>query len=389
MRPTAAVAACLLLAMSACVDLPTDPIVFRAVLHPVRAAAPLTFSDISAGHLHTCGLTFDGTAYCWGANESYRLGVSTSFPTCQIFPCTATPQQAGGTTRFKQIIAGTDKTCALAIDGKPWCWGSIYRWFDTLQVSATAVPVATDSVFVSISGGGAHHCGLTAGGTAMCWGVNTFGSLGDSTKTNRHSPVVVAGNHRFTSLAAGGIIGCGVDTNGDAWCWGDNRFGQLGLGEVPYNSYGLVRTYPGRVVGGHKFTSIVVGGDHVCALDTTGAAWCWGLNANAQQLGDDSGIVQRGVPGAVVGGLKFDALSASIVMTCGHTPANEMYCWGSDYFGGLGDGREVNGGVGHPVRSAGGPYARVAAGTSHACGLKADGVAWCWGDGLYGQLGDR
>src|SRR4051812_45955615 len=198
MNAPAALSACLsLIALTACVNVPTDPVVNRAVLHPVRAASSLTFADISAGHAHTCGLTTDGTAYCWGANESYRLGVSTPFPTCQIYPCTALPQQAGGTTRFKQIVAGTDVTCALAIDGKPWCWGSIYRWVDTTQISAAAVPVETDSIFVSISGGGSHHCGLTAGGTAMCWGINSSGSLGDSTKTNRHSPVVVTGNHKF------------------------------------------------------------------------------------------------------------------------------------------------------------------------------------------------
>ena len=34
------------------------------------------------------------------------------------------------------------------------------------------------------------------------------------------------------------------------------------------------------------------------------------------------------------------------------------------------------------------PRARVAAGTSHTCALKADGTVWCWGDNHFGQLGN-
>ena len=379
----------LLAGLSACADLPVDPITQRAVLHPVRAAAPKTFAQVSAGFTHTCALTADGTAWCWGANHELQLGIDTPLPQCQVFSCTPVAQQAGGTRKYKQIVAGTVSTCAIDLEGKTWCWGLLYRWLDTLELTATPKQIATDSTFISVTGGDAHFCGLTAGGTAMCWGVNTWGELGDSTKMNRRTPVVVVGGHRFKSLSASGVNTCGVTIDGDAYCWGDNRYGQIGAGEVPYNSYGFVRTWPRKVEGGHLFTTIAVGGNHVCALDTTGAAWCWGRNDNAQQLGDDSGISHRGVPVRVVGSLVFDAIAAAAVATCGHTPTNSVHCWGSDYFGGLGDGREVNGGVGHPVLAAGGPYKSVSPGGSHSCGLALDGTLWCWGDGLFGQLGNR
>ena len=374
--------------LAACVPLPTDPVVNRGVLKPVRAGGDRIYAQISAGHRHTCALTPDGTAWCWGANDEKQLGVDTTLPICEGFPCSAAPQQAGGALRFKQIVTGTFMTCALAMDGRPWCWGLRYRWLDTLDRSATATLVETDSVFVSITGADQHSCGLTAGGTAMCWGTNFSGQLGDSTTTNRRSPAPVSGSLRFVSLSAGGANTCGISTEGDAWCWGDNRWGQLGLGEVPYNAFGLRRRFPGKVVGGEKYQAIVSGGEHTCALTTAGAARCWGRNENAQQLGDDSGVLQRGVPGPVAGSFTFDALSAGSIVTCGHTAANAIYCWGSDYFGGLGDGRQVNGGVGHPVLSAGGPYARVAPGGSHTCAIDLKGFAWCWGDGLYGQLGN-
>lgn len=375
--------------LAACFDFagPRDPLLDRGVLHPVRAGGSRTYERISAGMRHTCALTGEGVAYCWGANDELQLGTAVALPACQVFPCTSVAQQAGGTLRFSEIVAGTFSTCALAKDGKAWCWGLRYRWLDTLDRSALPAVVETDSAFVSITGGDAHYCGLTAGGTAMCWGVNFAGELGDSTKINRRAPVVVAGNHRFATLSALGQNTCGITIDGDAWCWGDNRWGQLGIGEVPYNAFGFARIYPGKVAGGEKYKAIAVGGEHVCALTMEALARCWGRNENAQQLGDDSGVAQRGVPGPVAGSLKFDALSASSIVTCGHTPENAVHCWGSDYFGALGDGREVNGGVGHPVLAAGGPYTRVASGVSHTCAIALDGAAWCWGDGLYGQTG--
>jgi alpha-tubulin suppressor-like RCC1 family protein len=42
---------------------------------PVVVATDLRFSDVSLGMFHTCGVTLDGDAYCWGANREGQLGI--------------------------------------------------------------------------------------------------------------------------------------------------------------------------------------------------------------------------------------------------------------------------------------------------------------------------
>ncbi|HVO35011.1 MAG TPA: hypothetical protein VMT21_05565, partial [Gemmatimonadales bacterium] len=55
------------------------------------------------------------------------------------------------------------------------------------------VAVAGGLTFASLTAGRYHTCGLTRGGAAYCWGYNYYGELGDSTTTDRLSPVRVLG----------------------------------------------------------------------------------------------------------------------------------------------------------------------------------------------------
>ena len=82
-------------------------------------------------------------------------------------------------------------------------------------------------------------------------------------------------------------------------------------------------------------------GIHVCALTSTGAAYCWGCN-DLGQIGDGTNT-DHGVPTAVVGpgggpALPFASLSTAIGHTCGRTTGSTIYCWGADNVGQLGNG---------------------------------------------------
>ena len=91
---------------------------------------------------------------------------------------------------------------------------------------------------ITVGGGssGDHTCVRLKANTALCWGGNFFGQLGDATKTDRHRPTIVkapaggASLSKVTSIIAGPIATCATITGGGARCWGFNSGGQFGNG---------------------------------------------------------------------------------------------------------------------------------------------------------------
>ncbi|QJR36803.1 RCC1 domain-containing protein [Gemmatimonas groenlandica] len=394
----------LLLALSACdAAAVNNPYAGRAVPTPVSVSGARQYARVSAGFFHSCAVTTNGEGWCWGSNEYLQLGAASTPPRCESFSCSRTPLRVAGALAWSDIAAGVTSTCALTTNGRAYCWGGGYPGVRTLLgdsttvSSQTPVRVQTDSTFIAITVGGSHSCALTAGGTAMCWGENQFGQLGDGTATSSTTPVVVGSAVRFASISASLSTTCAVAVGGVGYCWGSNRWGQIGVGEVPYNSFGLSERRPREISGDRRWTQLATGHEHTCGITTDGAALCWGLNENAGQLGDGTTVSHRGVPTPVSGGRTYDGITAGAAAACAHTPANELYCWGSNYFGGLGNGQTQSVGVNRPVKNIGGAFRgpdasrnhSMGLGSSHGCAIKTDGSVSCWGDAFYGQTGDR
>ena len=93
-----------------------------------------------------------------------------------------------------------------------------------------------------------------------------------------------------------------------------------------------------------------------------------------------------GTPQAVAGGHVFTALASGQLHTCGLTAQGEVWCWGQNYNGELGDGSRTAAQT--PVRvDTGVRFDRLA--HRATCALTADGQAWCWGSNIFGQVGRR
>ncbi len=182
-----------------------------------------------------------------------------------------------------------------------------------------------------------------------------------------------------SQVTAGDSHSCALDGTGAAWCWGNNEHGQLG------NDTGEAGTpIPVRVSEDLTFTAISAGTRHTCALDQDGGAWCWGVNQDGE-LGNDSEGTDSSIPVEVAGDHVFTSISAGSQHTCAIDDDRRAWCWGSNSFGRL--GRE---GASSPVPvevSGDHEFSSISASSSHSCALDGDGAAWCWGGNDHGQLG--
>jgi alpha-tubulin suppressor-like RCC1 family protein len=289
---------------------------------------------------------------------------------------------------FTQIAAGENHTCALASTGRAYCWGSntYGQVGDNSYIDRdTPTRVATTLTFTQVTTGGHHTCALTAAGQAWCWGLNYAGELGDNSITRRTIPVAVQqGATAFVRIAAGEFSTC-AQTSAGTWCWGSNGFGQLGTGTMYGN-----RLVPVEVQQrGFAYQDITAGRNHYCARESGRLVFCWGGNAEAGQLGDDS-YQHRPAPVRVRQGTeRFAQMTGGDFTSCALTPAGQAWCWGYNDFGQLGDNTDIGRKTPVAVQQGETSFVQISAGGYFACALTAAGQGWCWGYNGMGNLGNN
>ncbi|MCY4114372.1 MAG: hypothetical protein OXG33_10600 [Chloroflexi bacterium] len=171
------------------------------------------FASVSAGGVHTCGITTNGLVVCWGNDDHGQ----------------ATPP-AG---EFASVSAGGSHTCGVRAEGTVACWGRN-------EFGESAPPTGK---FDSVSAGGVHTCGVRADGSVACWGSNvdllstarvdrSGGSLApDRAGPDEEAPKYAAGqatppDGEFVAVSAGIGHTCGVTTDGAVVCWGYDALGR-------------------------------------------------------------------------------------------------------------------------------------------------------------------
>jgi alpha-tubulin suppressor-like RCC1 family protein len=308
-------------------------------------------ASLAGGHgQHMCGFTVIAVGRCWGRGNNGQIGSGggavVGNPISDI----------AGAMFWKDISAGRVHTCGVTTSNVAYCWGLNQRGeggTTTRDLNSTStLPIAVDGglAFKAVSAGWQHACALTTTGAAYCWGDNRSGQLGIGAADTvpKRSPVAVVGTLVFEQLSLGANYSCGITTAHVAYCWGDNSTGELGDGTT------TARAVPTLVSGSLKFARIatstgfgagstaplpagVLAGNvaHTCALTEAGAPWCWGWNG-AGQLGNGSTVDQL-VPVEVSGGLKLKEIALGGAHTCG-MQGNAIWCWGGAGFGQLGNG---------------------------------------------------
>ena len=375
---------------------------------PTPASAASSHATlIAAGNAHACMIRA-GNAYCWGANGNGQLGngstISSSVPV---------PVFMGGALSGKtlvQIVAGFSHTCALDTAGAAYCWGlDSSGQLGNNSTTQSLVPVAVSTsgvlsgkILTQITAGNSHTCALDAAGTAYCWGANGNGQLGNSSTTPSRVPVAVStsgvlSGKTLTQITAGSGHTCALDAAGAAYCWGANGNGQLGNSGTTQSLVPVTVTTSG-VLSGKILAEISAdeNGMYTCALDSTGAAYCWGA-ASFGQLGNGGVSSTPGVPVAVVtsgvlSGKMLTQIATGSGSTCAVASTGAAYCWGQGVNGELGNNSTANSTVPVAVTTsgvlAGKTLTQVSLGTNFACALDSSGSAYCWGLNTSGQVGN-
>ncbi|MFN8489904.1 MAG: hypothetical protein U0350_20125 [Caldilineaceae bacterium] len=351
-----------------------------------NSGIPVDVSGLSSGvtaihaGYHTCALTNNGGVMCWGWNFAGQLGNGSTADSS--IPVNVSNLSSG----VIAINARWDHSCAVTSNHAAQCWG----WNRDGQLGNGST--ANSSIPVTVSGlssgvdaiapGDYHTCALTNNGGVMCWGGNGDGQLGDGSTNQNSTPVNVSGlNSGVTAISAGGAHTCAVISSG-VKCWGLNDKGQLGSGDrvnssTPVDVNGL----------NSSITAIGTGRLHTCALTSSGGIKCWGWNGEGE-LGNGS-TTQSNTPVDVRGlNSGMTAISVGFAHTCALTSSGGVKCWGKNYSGQLGNGDTGNSLIPVDVSGLSSGVTAISAAVDHTCALIGSGAVKCWGGNYWGQLGN-
>ena len=409
--------------------------------------------SIAARNRHTCAISNDNNVYCWGYANSGQLGddqdITNRLTPIRVHDGEATGADTDGTylTNIKSIEVGGLYTCAISNEGNAYCWGSGVNGYlgDDQDITNRLTPIRvhdgeatgadTDGTYLtnikSIKKSYYHTCAISNEGNAYCWGYANSGQLGDDQyKLNRFTPVRVHEGEaigadtdgtyltNIKSIEVGQTYSCAISNDDNVYCWGSGGSGQLGY-DWTKDRLTPVRVYEGEATGADtdgtyltNIKSIATGYNHTCAISNEGNAYCWGYALYYGQLGDDQAITNRLTPVRVHDGvatgadtdgtylINMKSIESGAFHTCAISNDDNVYCWGFGQDGRLGNNATAK----HftPIRvqdgvatgaDTDGTYLinmkSIKAGYDHTCAVSNEGNGYCWGVGIYGELGNN
>lgn len=215
---------------------------------------------VSFGADDTCVLFADKTGSCFGENHNHNNEVP------------------GGT--WAELDQGEGQSCGRRADGSVECWGN----------GAVGYTPASGP-FVELETLGMGACGRTAEGEIRCWGYDYRGGV--------RSP-----EGRWASFILPNSFLCMLDDEGRITCAGNNAPPQ------------------GPIPEGGGYHHLVGGYRHVCVLDDTNRAHCWGEAGYGADVAPDGTFID---------------LAAGHYFTCGLREDHSVECWGCREEGSGGD----------------------------------------------------
>ncbi|MEU9738271.1 Ig-like domain repeat protein [Micromonospora chersina] len=328
-----------------------------------------------------------GTGLAWGRNTFGQSGSGTNIES--NVPVEVDLPEG---TMIIAIAGGLNHTLALTSTGTVLAWGyNIYGQLGNGTNTDSNVPVEVDlpegQIATAIAAGGDDSFAFTSSGALLAWGENSYGQLGNGTRTSSNVPVDVdlPEGTTVTAVAAGITHSLALTSTGTVLAWGSNGFGQLGNGTNIDSNTPVQVDLP----GGSTAIAIAAGGYHSLATTSIGTVLAWGYNIYGQ-LGNGTNT-DRNTPVQVdlPQGTRITGITSGVYHNLASTSAGGLLAWGLNMFGQLGNGTNADNKAPAEVDLPAGTSITAAfAGGYHSLALTSSGTILAWGFNFYGQLGD-
>jgi alpha-tubulin suppressor-like RCC1 family protein len=350
--------------------------------YSVARVADSDWANVSAGMNHSCAIKTNNTLFCWGSNSDGQLGNNST--TDSPVPV----QESTAATDWVDLSATYSHTCAIKTDGRLLCWGrNSLSQLDNNPNKNNLVPVpesTTATDWASLSTNMYHTCAIKTNGKLFCWGYNDLGQLGNNSTKNSLAPVQESkAGTDWARVSVGEFHTCAIKTDGRLFCWGNNSSGQLGNNSTSDSHVPVQES-----TAASDWARVSACGFHTCAIKTNGTLFCWGDN-NHGQLGNNSTKGSLAPAQESTAATDWVDLSAGVVHTCAIKTNGGLFCWGYNDYNELGNDATMESLVPIQESAFATDWVKLSAGSSHTCAIKTNGELFCWGNDDYGELGNN
>ena len=324
---------------------------------------------IEAGLYCTLIVHADGSVEGCGKGSNGRLGLGDSDNRSTLTRITTFPE---GVKIFQiaQAKSGDGHCLAITNTGQLYSWGegSYGRLGhgDTVTVKTPKhVEALKDVVVVQASCGARHSAAVTADGVLYTWGSGTDGKLGHGNAESVYTPKVLSAVNNAQHVVCSSSHTLAIAEGGTkVYSWGGGSYGKLGHGNTSsQNAPKLI-----EALKSHHCVKVVSGSNYSAVLTSTGKVLTMG---NSAACGAGTSEPRRYIP-EPVNGLSDEHIidiSGGDTLMLALTLRGEVYSWGSNSMGQIGQGPNAGSTVSTPGKMLGlegVSIQQISAGTSHA-----------------------
>ncbi len=424
-------------------------------LTPFKVLSDVKYVSCSANYCISA-ITENGDLYCWGRNNYGEVGNGSTITQTVPVKVLSDVKYVVHSSNYSHSSGYSASVSAIMENGDLYCWG--YNncgqvGNNSTNIQRTPFKVLSGVKSVSYSD---YYCisAITESGDLYCWGYNNHGQAGNGSTINQLIPLKILSNIKLISYSHADYTSyydyysCSISAitkNGDLYCWGYNSHGQVGNGtiedqlipfevlsgvkSVSYSYYSYAYSYylysvsaimengdlycwgyngngeigngttkdqliPFRVLSNVKsvsysYYSHYTSSSSVSAITENGDLYCWGYNGNGQ-IGNGTTKNQL-TPFKVLSNVKYVSYSLSYSISA-ITESGDLYCWGRNNCGEVGNGstdkQMTPVKVLSNVKSISYSYADPGGASSSVSAIKENGDLYCWGLNEDGEVGN-